>query len=205
MGNDSATFVGNLRDTAKNTETSSFFGASTFGGAVKNIISGMCRSRPWALGIIASIIPVSFFDNLCAQGGFGVGASATNTSNVPIQGYVETQGSSRGGATRPPIIVRATSTPPKPLATSTTPLLPPRVDIWAVPSSVTLGARTTIFWNTENVSHCTETSPDGSFNQTSLSGGSATVPLTAPTIFTISCLAQDGKPATAYVTVKIGH
>jgi hypothetical protein len=87
----------------------------------------------------------------------------------------------------------------------TTPVVPGRVDIWAVPPSVALGARATIFWNTENVSNCTETSPDGSFRQTSLSGGAATVPLTEPTTFTISCLDSGQNPTTDYVTVNIGN
>jgi hypothetical protein len=82
-------------------------------------------------------------------------------------------------------------------------LLPARVDIWAVPASVPLGARTTVFWNTENVTNCTETSPDGNFNQTSLTGGAATVPLTGPTVFTISCLDSQHNPTTNYITVRI--
>ena len=72
-----------------------------------------------------------------------------------------------------------------------------------MPATVPLGARTTIFWNTENVTNCTETSPDGSFSQTSLSGGAATVPLTEATTFTISCLDSQQNPATDYVTVSI--
>jgi hypothetical protein len=85
----------------------------------------------------------------------------------------------------------------------TAPVLPPRVDIWAVPTSVPLGARTTIFWNTENVANCTETSPDGSFKQNSLSGGASTVPLTEATTYTISCLDSQQNPQTDYVTVTI--
>jgi hypothetical protein len=77
------------------------------------------------------------------------------------------------------------------------------VDIWAVPAAVPLGARTTIFWNTQGVTNCTETSPDGSFNQNSLSGGAATVPITGATTFSISCDAPDGSHVTGYVVVNL--
>jgi hypothetical protein len=77
------------------------------------------------------------------------------------------------------------------------------VDIWAVPASVPLGTRTTIFWNSKNAQSCVETSPDGSFSHSSLSGGGATVPLSGATTFTISCQAPDGTHATDYVTVNL--
>ncbi|MDP2649104.1 MAG: hypothetical protein Q8P19_04390, partial [bacterium] len=60
-----------------------------------------------------------------------------------------------------------------------------------------------IFWNAQGVTECTETSPDGSFNHTTLSGGAATVPLVRATTFTISCLVPDGSYVSSYVTVNI--
>ncbi len=187
-----ATFVADHRDVQGNTETSSFFGADTIGGTVHNLILGMCRSRPWTRGFLSVIIPPAFFDSLCTQGGFTGGTPPATASTHVSSAYT----SPARVKPKPPIVQ---------IVASSTPLVPPRVDIWAVPSSVSLGARTTIYWNTENVSHCSETSPDGSFSQTSLSGGSQTVPLTEPTIFTISCLASNQSPVTSYVTVKISH
>ena len=195
-----ATFVSS--DIKNNTQTSSFFGADTLGGAVRNLVSGWCRSRPWAGGFIASIVAPSFFDGLCTHNGFAVGAPVLPTvapsNNIPSY--------------TPRTNIVLTQTPiqkqkPKILQViaSSTPLLPPRVDIWAVPPTVPLGARTTIFWNTENVTNCTETSPDGSFSQTSLSGGAATVPLTEATTYTISCLDSQHNPATSYMRVKIAN
>ncbi len=185
-----ATFVAN--NVQDNTETSAFFGGDTIGGFVNTLIGGWCEARPWAGGFIASIIPPSFFDGLCSSGGFTVGtptpaaAATSNQSNVTLSQTPVQQ-------TAP---VQQTTLP-------TTQIIPARVDIWAVPATVPLGARTTIFWNTENVTNCTETSPDGSFSQTSLSGGAATVPLTEATTFTISCLDSQQNPATDYVTVSI--
>jgi hypothetical protein len=96
------------------------------------------------------------------------------------------------------------STPAAPVATSSGPYVEPQADIWAVPSSVPLGARTTVFWNAKGVTSCTETSPDGSFSQSSLSGGAATVPLSGPTTYTISCTTPAGGHITNYVTVQLG-
>jgi hypothetical protein len=73
-----------------------------------------------------------------------------------------------------------------------------------VPSSVTLGARSTIYWNTQGVQNCTETSPDGSFHANTLSGGASTVPITSQTIFSISCVDSQQRPVTDFVRVKIG-
>ena len=184
-----ATFVAN--NVQSNTETSAFFGGDTLGGFVKNLIGGWCEARPWAGGIIASIIPPSFFDGLCTHGGFTVGTPA------PV---VAASNQTSATLTQTPV---QHTTPTQQTALPTTQLIPARVDIWAVPSAVPLGARTTIFWNTENVTNCTETSPDGSFNQNSLSGGAATVPITQATTFTISCLDSQQNPATDYVTVSI--
>ena len=192
-----ATFVTN--QVQGNTQTSSFFGGNTIAGFVSNLIGGWCQSRPWAGGFIASIIPPAFFDGLCTQNGFAIGPPPvpTNTaSGASAQTSVVLTQSPVQQAAHQPSVVQQT-------IASSTPLIPPRVDIWAVPPTVPLGARTTIFWNTENVTNCTELSPDGSFNQSSLSGGAATVPLTEPTTFTISCLDSQHNPATSYVRVTI--
>ena len=186
-----ATFTAN--NVQDNTETSAFFGGDTIGGFVSNLVGGWCHSRPWAGGLIASIIPPSFFDGLCSSGGFAVGtptAAVATSGSTNQTSVVLTQ-------------TKVQQTTPTQTTLPTTQLIPARVDIWAVPSTVPLGARTTIFWNTENVTNCTETSPDGSFSQTSLSGGAATVPLTEATTFTISCLDSQQNPATDYVTVSI--
>lgn len=192
-----ATFVGN--EVASGSETSVFFGGDTIAGFVTNLISGWCQSRPWASGIIARIIPPSFFDGLCKSNGFSVGspisqavASAGSQPTVALSQTPVEQ-----GFTQPTQVVHVIAT--------TTPVIPGRVDIWAVPSSVPLGSRTTIFWNTENVTSCTESSPDGSFVESSLTGGAATVPLTQPTTYTISCLDSQGKPVTGYVVVSISN
>ncbi|HUO56238.1 MAG TPA: hypothetical protein VMU27_02280 [Candidatus Paceibacterota bacterium] len=187
-------------DVSTGTETSLFFGGDTIAGFVTNLIASWCQSRPWATGFIADIIPPSFFDGLCASGGFAVGeqvpvAGTTATNNIPATNVVLTQ---------TPVSHSSTASNST-TQTGTAPFLPPRVDIWAVPSSVPLGSRTTIYWNTENVSDCTESSPDGSFSASSLTGGGATVPLTQPTTYTISCLDSEGNPTTEYVTVGISN
>ncbi len=198
-----ATFVTN--QIQGNSETSSFLGGDAISGFVSNVIASWCTTRPWASGFIASIIPPSFFDGLCQSNGFAVGptaaapvAAATSAqTNVTLTQTPVQQSTPVSNSSSPTTAQQQT-------VTNTGPVIPGRVDIWAVPPSVALGARTTIFWNTENVTNCTETSPDGSFQQTSLSGGAATVPLTESTTFTISCLDAGQNPVTDYVTVNIG-
>ncbi len=181
------TVIANARDTQANTEVAGFYGGDTFGTTQsQGVIASMCQSRPWASSVVSFVIPSSFFDSLCAWRGYQVGTPAPppSTSTVLIQQGVPKQGT-------PP--------PPPPPAVSVL----PEVDIWAVPAKVTLGGRTSIFWNTKGVASCKETSPDGSFNENTLSGGASTVPLSGATTFSISCLTPDGKPVTDYVTVNL--
>ncbi|MBP9757815.1 MAG: hypothetical protein KBD06_04395, partial [Candidatus Pacebacteria bacterium] len=157
-------------------------------------VSTMCINRPWSKNFLSYIIPPSFFDSLCTWRGYAVGGATTTTKPVtpaaPItNGTVKTTVTKTTGATTS----KATTTAP----------ITAKVDIWASPTTVPLGARTSIFWNTQGVTECIETSPDGSFTQTSLKGGASTVPLTAPTTFTISCVAPNGAHITDSVVVQI--
>ena len=182
------TVIANAVDIQGNSTVAGFYGSDTFGAQPTGIVGKLCLARPWAGSAVSFVIPPSFFDSLCAWRGYKVGTPApapTAATTVVVQQISEPKGTSTSAAA--------------PAA----PTVPPEVDIWAVPLSVPLGARTSIFWNTKGVSSCTETSPDGSFNQNSLSGGASTVPITGATTFTISCLTPDGKPVTAYVTVNL--
>ena len=184
-----ATIFASTINSANNSETSGFYGSGTVSGQSQSFAGQLCQNRPWASNFLANIIPSSFFDSLCQWGGYQVGQ--------PPQPQVT--------------LVQQTTQPakpaPKPVTTTTTatstPAVPAQVEIWAVPSAVPLGARTSIFWNTQNATNCSESSPDGNFSQSSLSGAASTVPLTGATTFTISCLDQGGNPVTDYVTVRI--
>jgi hypothetical protein len=167
-----------------NTTVAGFYGSDTFGGQQpQGLAAGLCRSRPWASNFLSVVIPPSFFDGLCTWRGYQVG-----TPPPPAPTLQQTHVTSKPATVQP---------------ATTTPAIPARVDIWAAPASVPLDTRTSIFWNTQSVSDCIETSPDGSFNHSTLSGGAATVPITGPTIFTISCIASDGSPVTDSVTVNL--
>ena len=181
-----ATVVAGSRDTQGNVEVAGFFGASTFSGQGEGLVGAWCRTRPWATNFLSKIITPAFFDNICKSRGYQVGTPPPPPA-VTLQ------------QTKKP----KTTAAPATVATSTTPAIPPKVDIWAVPASVPIGGRTSIFWNTQGVTNCTETSPNGGFNQSSLSGGAATQPITAATTFSISCLAPDGSPVTGSVTVNL--
>lgn len=207
-----ATFIAN--NIQANTETSTLFGGDGILGAVNGLIGSWCQSRPWASGIISSIIPPTFFDGLCSKAGFSATAAASAGQTAAAQPTAAVSTSDTAPA-QPQTVLRTVLTQSPVQQQSKTPTvsqvvdtpsvyIPPRVDIWAVPATVPLGSRTEIFWNTENVTNCVETSPDGSFRQTSLSGGAATVPLTQTTTFTISCFDSQQNPATDYVTVNIG-
>jgi len=180
------TFTAKTRDEETNVEVAGFYGSDTFGAESEGVIARLCRNRPWANMIVSYVIPPAFFDSLCAWRGYEVGTPAP----APVP---------RTGATQ----VKK----PAPLAATTTlarpPLVPPEVDIWAVPEKVPLGTRTSVFWNTKGVESCTVTSTDGSFNETTLSGGAATVPLSGATEFTISCATSDGQTVADSVTVNL--
>ena len=180
-----ATIIAQARDAGANTEVAGFYGSDAYGGQPQGIIAGMCKNRPWANSVVSFVIPPVFFDGLCAWRGYQVGAPAPPS---------------------PPVVEQTTpKTPPAPALTpqATTPTVPPQVDIWAVPEKVPLGTRTSIFWNTKGVESCSITSPEGSFNENTLSGGAATVPLSGVTTFTISCLTAGGTPVTDFVTVNL--
>ena len=79
----------------------------------------------------------------------------------------------------------------------------PEAHVWAVPARVSVGSRTSIFWNSKGVESCIVMSPDGSFSEVGFSGGASTVPLSGATIFTISCVVADSESVTDYVTVEL--
>jgi len=188
FGASRTTVVATSRDPNANTEIAGFYGSNTIGGEQpQSLAARMCKSRPWAVTTITYIIPPTFFDSLCASRGYQVGSPVPTPKPTPP-------------AVKPPPPPAATTTPPAP---PPTPTIPPEIDIWAVPAKVSLGSRTTIFWNTKGVDSCTVLSPDGSFNEKTLSGGAATVPLSGATTFTISCLTPSGTPVTDYVTVNM--
>ena len=183
-----ATVIGGARDTQSNVEVAGFYGSETFNGGSQGLVGSWCKSRPWATNFLSKIITPTFFDNLCTSRGFQVGTPPPAPAVVLQQ------------TPKPklkPVVATTTA------ATSTTSGVKPKVDIWAVPASVPLGGRTSVFWNTQGVTNCTETSPNGGFSQNSLSGGAATQPITAATTFSISCLAPDGSPVTNSVTVNL--
>lgn len=185
-----ATIQAGALDANANKAVAGFFGAKIIGGgAPQSLVERMCAVRPWQNPLLIARIPAALFDGLCAKQGVRVGLTADATS-PPAQTT----------AANPPVTL--TQTP----AATTAPAIAPEVDIWAVPASVPLGSRASIYWRTKGVASCTETSPDGSFSQNTLSNfsGASTVPITGPTTFTISCLTPNGSHVTDYVTVKVG-
>jgi len=192
LTNTGATISASNQDIQNNTAVSGFFGADTFAVVRAEGIGGwLCQKRPWASSFLSKLIPDTFFDGLCAWRGYQVGVPSQAPAPVLTQTPVQKK-----------TTIATTTT-----ATTTTMIITvePRVQIWAVPAAVRVGSRTSVFWNTQGVSNCIETSPDGSFNQTSLSGGASTVPLTSPTTFSISCIAPNGAPVTGYFTVNISN
>lgn len=183
------TVLVNNVDQKSGTQVAGFYGTDA-AGQPTGVISSMCQGRPWASNFLSFIIPSSFFDSLCELRGYKVG---TVVASAPAT-HVTTK----------PKVVKPAATTTAATAEPVGPYVDPQADIWAVPASVPLGARTTVFWNAKGVTSCTETSPDGSFSQSSLSGGAATVPLSGPTTYTISCLTPKGEHITNYVTVTLG-
>jgi hypothetical protein len=175
-----------------NSVIAGFMGAPAgMGNQPQSLVASWCRSRPWASNFLSFIIPATFFDSLCTLRGLPLGMPVSDSApGVTQVGLTQVKVPSQVATSAPGY----QPTPPSPQI---------EVDIWASPASVPLGSRTTIFWSSRNAASCTETSPDGSFSHSSLSGGGATVPLSGPTTFTMSCVAPDGTHATDYVTVNL--
>ncbi|MEK7132997.1 MAG: hypothetical protein AAB830_02990 [Patescibacteria group bacterium] len=173
-----------VRDVSRNTESAGFFASNVPQNTQpQGFIERICLVRPWQSPLISYSIPASLFDNLCSSKGLraGVLPGAAASVTVPV-------------STQPKAVA--------PTATSTTPSIALKADIWAVPVSVPFGARTSIFWNAKGVSSCVVSSPDGTLSEKSISGNVATAPLTGPTFFIISCLAPDGSRVNNYVKVN---
>ena len=184
LGNSGTILAGSV-DQSGNSVTAGFFGSDTFTGQPTGVIANLCQSRPWASNILSYVLPPTFFDSLCVLRGYQVGKPQPVIPKVTI------------------IQSTPKATPKAVPATSTMPTVTPKVSIWAVPATVPLGSRTSIFCNSQGVTNCAVSSPDGSFSQNSLSGGASTVALTGATTFTMSCIAPDGSHVTDYVTVNL--
>ncbi len=186
-----ATIIAGSRDGQANVEVSGFYGSQTFGSqSSEGLVSQWCRARPWASNFLSKIVAPTFFDGICKARGYQVGEPPPLPA-PPAQTALP--------AARP-----ATTSVVTHVATSA-PTVKSRVDIWAVPPSVPLGARTSIFWSTQGVVSCTQTSSDGHFNERSLAGGAATVPITEAISFYITCMVSDGTTisSSAVVNLKI--
>ncbi len=201
-----ATISASTKDAQTNTTVSGFVGGNTNSTINdKSVAQRLCVSRPWSSNFLSYVIPPSFFDSLCSWRGYEVG-QATSTPVVPTTSTTQTSVKPQVQLTQQP----AKTTPASVKPATTTPVLttPAKIDVWAVPASVPLGSRTSIFWNAEGVESCLITSPDGSFTQ-NVSGanlrnkGASTVPIIAATTFSMSCLRADGSHVTDFVTVKI--
>lgn len=186
------TIYAGARDAETNTEVAGFYGSSG-GVQPQGLVAQLCQNRPWADSVVAYVIPSSFFDGLCTWRGYQVGKPAPPSDPVSEVASETAKGTQTQTKTAP-------ETGKK---TPRVPAVPPEVDIWTVPPRVPLGSRTSVFWNAKGVDSCAITSPDGSFNESTLTGGAATVPLTGPTTFTISCLTEEGEPVTDYVIVNL--
>jgi hypothetical protein len=187
-----ATAFASNQDLANNQTVAAFYGSEALNADPGAVAAQMCQMRPWATNFLASVAPPAFFDGLCNLHGFKVGMPVVTPAKV-------TPAPAPKPAAPVATTTAATSTP----VGYTGPNVPPQVQIWAVPTSVPLGSRTSVFWSSQGVYNCTVTSPDGSFNQNTTSGGASTVPLSSNTTFTISCLKPDNTPDTAFTTVKL--
>ncbi len=168
-----------------NTAVAGFYGSNSTAGA-------LCQSRPWASNFLSYVIPSTFFDNLCTWAGYPTGPS-------PQSGPVGGGGSY--GRTSSNISVGA---PPSASGNQYPNPQQPEVKIWARPASVSIGGRTTIFWTSQYVTACTESSSDGNFSGSSTSGGASTVALSGPVTFNIQCRSLDGGMISGATTVNIG-
>ena len=182
----SATIQAGVRNVELNVESAGFFGSNVPQNTQpQGFIERICLVRPWQSPLISYGIPTSLFDNLCSSKSLRVGI-LPEIALPPAEPRVLPAGVQLAEPAQP-----------------AGPYVPPKVYIKASPISVSLGSRTTIRWDSQGVTSCTETSPDGSFNSNTLRGESSTVPITAATVFSISCIAPDGSHVTDSVTVNL--
>lgn len=176
VNKEGVTAVAGTRD--QNVEVSGFIGSNTTGlQQSQGATARLCESRPWATGFLSSIIAPSFFDGVCAWRGYNVGPA-----NIPLV---------------TPVYLTPAPRPAKPAAPQQPGVVtvqPASVDIWASPTAVPLGTRTSIFWKAEGGAvSCKVSGP--SFTQSGLSGGSATVPISGSSTFSVVCLDASGAEA----------
>src|SRR3989344_90122 len=148
------TITAGAHDKDGRTGVGGFYGYDAVPGIQpQDLAKQMCAARPWGNSSATAIIPPSFYDSICTARGYKVGVAAPASS------------AGTGAASKSSAPPSATKTPSK-TATSTGPkgptavTVPPKVYITAVPSSVKLGSRTSIFWNAVGVKACLITSPD---------------------------------------------
>lgn len=183
IDNTGAMIVAGVR--TSNSETASFYGSGSSVSQPTTFVGKLCTSRPWASGLVAAVIPASFFDSLCSWQGYQVGTLApTGTGTSIIQQTAQQQ-------PRQAI----PQTPVSPLT------IHPQAKIWAQPAAVRLGSRTSVFWTSSDVQSCTVSGPN--FSANTLAGGASTVPLSGEATFTIKCTAADGTDVTKSTTVTI--
>lgn len=189
-----ATIFASSQDPSSGSVVAGFFGGSSSGfSGSQGAAAQLCASRPWAASFVAYIIPPTFFDGICSWRGYQVGTpqSAVTVPVVNTQPQQQTQQSN------------TTGTQSTTQQSTTTANIPAKVDIWAVPQNVPLGARTSIFWTSEGVASCKITSSDGSFTESSFAGGAATIPIVGSTTFTIACEKLSGGTITDSATVGL--
>ena len=194
------------QDQSHNAASAGFYGLNSPGATGKQLVSALCRTRPWSNSYLSFIVPPTFFDNLCTLRGFGAGAKSSANGNGKTGGTVTSSGLYiptpmaviPGGLTDLPV-TKSDAPTKKPVSPKT----PLATDIWATPASVASGAKTTIFWNTSGVTDCTVASTDVTFSYTSLTGHAATPSITKPTSFTLTCTTDGGAKVTSHVTVGI--
>lgn len=165
------------RDSGKNTQTSAFYGEDASGTVTPSLfVYRLCVARPWADNFLSFIVPATFFDSVCRAHGFV--APKVVTAPRPA---------------RKVVTIPASTTPP---------YVAPAASIYAVPDSVRSGFRTSVFWNATGVDSCAESSDDGTFTASTVSGHQASEPLSVDTTFTITCTAAS-TTVTDHTTVPI--
>lgn len=183
-----ATIQAGVSDAERNIEFVAFFGANVPRNSNPEIIvARACMARPWQNPLISYVIPYPLFDKLCSARKLAVGVPVPPPPPPPVRKKVAS------------VIAASTA------ATSTVPVITAKADIWAVPPSVSLGGRTSIFWNASGVVGCDLRSSDGIFSGDTTSGNAASAPISTTTVFAISCLTPENVRVSNSVTVKVGN
>ena len=194
-----------------------------------SIVGRVCAARPWQNGLMARLFSSSFFDSLCgstSQEEITTVISTTRTKLMCPESVVlgesanlewicggtgnsagvgfDTKGLSRGTARVTPIETSSyhVECAQGGIASCSVSVVGPVAQLIASPSRVALGARTRLYWVSNNAVSCELSGPG--LKEVGLRGAATTNAILDEVKFTLTCKTERGNTISDSVTVGVG-